>query len=336
MSLLLVTSSLAVNAQSSGIVAPPRNPSTVTRLPEADADIESFRAELVGYAREMQAVFKVLTTSETLREKINGSGRDILAEVAALEAKVSQMSPREVMTLKASYPNAKALHSLVAQLTAARTQLEDSEVLGYVDAAFVTMSKQAAQRKNARGSGLNSRLSPNVITPDVCPDPNAVPSITDIAILDGFVLVARGVMEALPTDFITILARLAATIAFTAADVAKLAIQTVYDINSNCQDDIYKAGVLRREIESNLAADPTTTAAIGSFQMPDTQKGQLETVRQILMDIYAEQVAAAAGAVPVYNPAPELALGATLTAARKYREAYFQYRRAYRLIVKYP
>ena len=253
-----------------------------------------------------------------------------------MEVKISLMSARELITLKAAFPNTKKLHSLVAQMAAARAQLEDSEVLGYVDAAFVTMSKQAAQRKNAKSDRINGKSSVNVISPDICPALAGVPSITDIAVLAGVVIAARGVMEALPTDFISILAREAFVIIFTAAEVALVAIQAVYDINQNCQADISAAAALRREIESNLASDLTTTAAIGTFQMPNSQKGYLEEVRQILMDIYAEQVAAAAGAVVIYNPVNELALAQTLTNARKYKEAYYQYRMAYRLVVKYP
>lgn len=336
LSLLLVTFSLVVNAQSLGIVAPPRNPSPVTRLPEADADTESFRVELIGFMRETQAFLKVLATSETLREKINASGQDLVAEMAAMEAKISLMSTRELISLKAAYPNTKTLHSLVAQLAAARAQLEDSEVLGYVDAAFVTMSKQAAQSKNAKSDKVNGKSSVNVISPDICPALAGVPSITDIAVLAGVVIVARGVMEALPTDFVTILARVAFVVIFTAAEVALVAIQAVYDIHQNCQDDIKTAELIRREVETNLAADPTTTAAIGLFQMPATQGGYLEIARKTLMDIYASQVAVAGPGVIVYNPVNELALGATLTAAGKFREAYYQYRRGYRLVVKYP
>ncbi len=332
----MVTFSLVVNAQSLGIVAPPRNPSPVTRLPEADADTESFRVELIGFMRETQAFLKVLATSETLREKINASGQDLVAEMAAMEAKISLMSTRELISLKAAYPNTKTLHSLVAQLAAARAQLEDSEVLGYVDAAFVTMSKQAAQSKNAKSDKVNGKSSVNVISPDICPALAGVPSITDIAVLAGVVIVARGVMEALPTDFVTILARVAFVVIFTAAEVALVAIQAVYDIHQNCQDDIKTAELIRREVETNLAADPTTTAAIGLFQMPATQGGYLEIARKTLMDIYASQVAVAGPGVIVYNPVNELALGATLTAAGKFREAYYQYRRGYRLVVKYP
>ncbi len=332
----MVTFSLVVNAQSLGIVAPPRNPSPVTRLPEADADIESFRVELIGFMRETQAFLKLLSSSETLREKINASGQDLVAEMTAMEAKISLMSTRELISLKAAYPNTKTLHSLVAQLAAARAQLEDSEVLGYVDAAFVTMSKQAAQSKNAKSDKVNGKSSVNVISPDICPALAGVPSITDIAVLAGVVIVARGVMEALPTDFVTILARVAFVVIFTAAEVALVAIQAVYDIHQNCQADIAAAANLRREIESDLSKDLTTTAAVAKFQLPVSQGGHLETVRMVLEAVYAEHVAAAMGSVIIYNPVNDLALGATATTAKKFKEAYYHYRRAYRLVVKYP
>ncbi len=93
---------------------------------------------------------------------------------------------------------------------------------------------------------------------------------------------------------------------------------------------------VRSAIERNMAADPTTVAAVGLFQLPASRGGYLEVVRQILIDTYNAQVAAAGAGVTVYNPSTELSTGATLTSQGKYREAYYYYRKAFRLVVKYP
>jgi len=93
---------------------------------------------------------------------------------------------------------------------------------------------------------------------------------------------------------------------------------------------------VRAEIEANLAEDPATLTATGLFETPASQGGYLEVARQILIDTYNAQVAAAGPGVTVYNPASELSLGASFTAQGKYREAYYYYRRGYRSVVKYP
>ncbi len=93
---------------------------------------------------------------------------------------------------------------------------------------------------------------------------------------------------------------------------------------------------VRMAIEANLAEDPTTLAGAGLFEMPASQGGYLEVARQILIDVYNAQVAAAGAGVTVYNPSTELSTGATLTSQGKYREAYYYYRKGYRSVVKYP
>lgn len=102
------------------------------------------------------------------------------------------------------------------------------------------------------------------------------------------------------------------------------------------QIDAFQTLTVKSAIERNLAADPTTIAAVGLFQLPASRGGYLEVVRQTLIDTYNAQVAAAGAGVTVYNPSAELSLGATYTSQGKYREAYYYYRKAYRSVVKYP
>ncbi|MBI1764024.1 MAG: hypothetical protein HYR56_21575 [Acidobacteria bacterium] len=102
------------------------------------------------------------------------------------------------------------------------------------------------------------------------------------------------------------------------------------------QTATFQALTLRTAVERNLAADPTTVAAVGLFQLPASRGGYLESARQIVIDTYNAQLASAGAGVVVYDPSSDLALGASFTAQGKYREAYYYYRKAYRSIVKYP
>ena len=85
-----------------------------------------------------------------------------------------------------------------------------------------------------------------------------------------------------------------------------------------------------------MASDLTTVTGVSLFQLPASRGGYLEVARQILIDTYNAHVAAAGAGVTVYNPSAELSLGATYTSQGKYREAYYQYRKGYRNVVKYP
>jgi hypothetical protein len=102
------------------------------------------------------------------------------------------------------------------------------------------------------------------------------------------------------------------------------------------QTAAFQTLTVRSAIERNLSADPTTTAAVGLFQLPASRGGYLEVARQTLIDTYNAQVAAAGPGVTVYNPSSELSLGATYTSQGKYREAYYYYRKGFRSVVKYP
>ena len=102
------------------------------------------------------------------------------------------------------------------------------------------------------------------------------------------------------------------------------------------QTAAFQVLTIRNAIERNLAVDANTTAAVALFQLPASRGGYLEVARQILIDTYNAQVAAAGAGVTVYNPSSELSLGATFTSQGKYREAYYQYRKAFRSVVKYP
>jgi predicted RecA/RadA family phage recombinase len=122
----------------------------------------------------------------------------------------------------------------------------------------------------------------------------------------------------------------------TAAETHIVANDDAHFVAMTNQINVFQTLTVRMQVETNLASDYTTTAAVGLFQLPASRGGYLEVARQILLDTYAAQLAAAGAGVTVYNPSAELALGATYTSQGKYREAYYQYRRGYRNVVKYP
>ena len=88
----------------------------------------------------------------------------------------------------------------------------------------------------------------------------------------------------------------------------------------------FQAQHLRLQIEENLAAG-TNDAAIGQFELPASKGGQLELVRSIVLDTIDKLQAAGQN---IRTARALLAKGDQYKAAGKYKDAYDQYRQAYR------
>jgi hypothetical protein len=88
----------------------------------------------------------------------------------------------------------------------------------------------------------------------------------------------------------------------------------------------FQAQHLRLQIEENLAAG-TNDAAIGQFELPASKGGHLELARAITLETIDKLQAAGQN---VRNARAFLAKGDQYRAAGKYKDAYDQYRQAYR------
>lgn len=93
------------------------------------------------------------------------------------------------------------------------------------------------------GNKNPGQTTSNVITPDICPDISATPSFADIAITKGFEIAADAIMEALPTDFLSILAREISVAIRAGLKGAVLATETLRSQYDACQGDQFEAAI---------------------------------------------------------------------------------------------
>ncbi|MBK6798108.1 MAG: hypothetical protein IPG76_15380 [Acidobacteria bacterium] len=306
------------------------------RTVSVEVENEIFRRELKNFYSEAVLTLKIFNEYQVTRAIVNKAsqpGAGIVERILAEQDRITTMSGTEIMILRSSSANADVLREAASNLHSIRTngQLRDS--LSAADRAEEWIK---STRKSNDGSGnINVTSGTTVITPDVCPDPSAVPSVTDIAVLAGVTAAAQGVMEALPTDFVSILARVAFVALFTAAQVAQIAIQAVYDIDQNCKADIFEGKVLaafdlqlRLKIEANLAG---LGLPVLLFYIPTAQGGHLTLTRSIVADSIAKATTAG---VPVDQANAYLGVADTLIGAGQYKDAYNMLRLAYQQIVQ--
>jgi len=187
------------------------------RQPVADvidqhAVAEAFRADLSAYLTELENTLQRIESIPGLSQKINKAGLDVGAALEKAKVGLAELSTEDLTRMRevyARYPQWR-------------------EGPRAIDAIFEKVLQGRAARAKASG------ISPNVITPDDCPDLSSTPSFADLAITEGFVIAAEGVMEGFPTDGLTIAARIPAITAFTGLKAGLLAAQTLRAQYDDC------------------------------------------------------------------------------------------------------
>jgi hypothetical protein len=85
------------------------------------------------------------------------------------------------------------------------------------------------------------------VDPQTCdPGPGTPLGITDLYIAKGVSLGLQGVMEALPTDAITIAAREAPTVAYFAAEAAALVLEGLNAVEAECEDAKFQDNTINK------------------------------------------------------------------------------------------
>jgi hypothetical protein len=209
-------------------------------------DIEEFRRELYVHVTELEDALRLFNEIPAVHEQFEKGGLQPLAMLAEAKQKITELKPEELSLMRATYAKfpgwretSRTLNSLIKP--ALRQSLE---------------SRLAAKK----GSGHM-----NAITPDNCQDGiNADVSNTDISGAEAGLILAEGVMEALPTDGLTIVARLIPVIAFSAAQTGVLIATTLKAIKDDCTaldaDDVQ--GIITASTNTIVANDNTNNDTI--------------------------------------------------------------------------
>ncbi len=190
----------------------------VSRVMDANANVEEFRQEYINYLTEMADALRLFNEIPAVRRKFNQAGLRPVASLEQGKNLVAVMKPEDLIIMRAAYAKVsgwrdapQALNSLL------KPQLREQ------------LELKLAARKNSGGT-----ITPDAIITDTCPDPSLVPSNSDIAVAKAAEILADLVMELLPTDVITIVFREAASIARAAVKSGVLAAETLKAIDDDC------------------------------------------------------------------------------------------------------
>jgi len=214
----------------------------LSRVMDAGANVEEFRQEYLNYLTELQEDMRLFSAVPIIQYKLNRGGSKPISRLTAAKASVSAMSQEDLTRMRAVY----AKFSGWRQMPEALIRPELRQEL------------QAKLKAKIEGT-----VSVNAGTTDNCTDGiNAGITNTDISIAKGVQFVAEGVMEALPTDVLSILAREALVIAYTVTQEATLALETLKGIKDDCRDDSFQDAITADvdAIPGLISSSTSTTA----------------------------------------------------------------------------
>ena len=175
-----------------------------------NANPEEFRTEMVNYLTEMENALQKFEKFPAVSRQFDKDGLDPIAALRSAKANLAEIPVEDLVKMRTTYAKFSGWREAPRALDAIVERLEKN-------------------RKKDKDSGVDTT---NVITPDACPDISGTPSFADIAITEGFFIVGDNLMEAFPTDGLTILARLipiAARAVLQAALLAENTLRSQYD-----------------------------------------------------------------------------------------------------------
>lgn len=225
----------------------------LNRIMDASADVEEFRQEYDDFLAEIEGALRLFDAIPAVHKKLAQSGSRSVEQITIARQNLAAMKPDDLEKLREAYAKvpgwrdgSRALNSLIKP--GLRQQIETRLAL-----------------KKSGGVSLDA------ITPDECPNPEDVPSNTDIAAVKALEIAADAVMELLPTDGLTILARAISTGIRAGFKGGVLTAETLKAIGDDCSSAAFEAGITQQvtnstnTIVNNDNANATTiTTAISN------------------------------------------------------------------------
>lgn len=300
-------------------------------------DVEAYRAEVIKFYQELRTSLKLFAgTSDPDAAKT----AELLSSLEADERRISTMSASEIMILRASFVDIRTLQRSNSELRKIRESEANLAVLEKINRAGLWLKARNDGGQPQASKNDPGRIQRAIIT-DVCPDPSVVPSRSDLAVAEGFVIAEEAIMEALPTDALTVAGHAAAAAVVAATKAGLLAAQTLYDIDTNCVWATFRTTVntkldtiinkqdtqLRASIEANLAG---LGGVIVLYYTPQANGGYLELSRSIVDSSINNSNATSQ---PVNAASAYLSVADQYIAMGMYREAYNMLRLAYQQMI---
>jgi hypothetical protein len=210
-------------------------------------DVEEFRQEVFDYLTEFEGALSVFGEIPAVRAKFDQAGLQPLAALAKAKENLGELSPEQLSLMRAAY----------ARFPGWR------EAPQAIDSLIKPQLRQRVASKSPGGPD-SGKVVPLVA--DNCTDGlNAGITNTDISIAAAVLIAAEAVMEALPTDALTIAAREIPVGLVAAAAAAVLAVETLKGIKDDCNGDTFESniqGQITNSTNSIIANDDANKTAI--------------------------------------------------------------------------
>jgi hypothetical protein len=221
----------------------------LTRALEPDSDVEPFRRELSDYLSDWEETIHVFNSIPLIARKWEAAGFKPAEALAEVKLRVAQLNYSDLAQLRAVYSRTPGWREVPRTISARVSKPE------------------LRQQLAARDAGLQSeagKIVPALVADDCALAISADITNSDISILEAAVLTAESVMELLPTDGITIVAREIPTGLWIVARGLLLAAQTFKNIADDCSDDTFQTEIkqqltnTKNDIVNNDNANKTT------------------------------------------------------------------------------
>ena len=251
--LAFVTPALAQRKKSSG-------QDRLSRVMDPTTNIEEFRQELFDYLTEFEGALSVFVEVRAVRARFDQAGLQPLAALAEAKESLGELSPEMLSLMRATY----------AKFPGWR------EAPQAIDSLIKPQLRQRVASKGSAGQG-SGKFAPLVA--DDCEDGlDADITNTDISISAALLIAAEAVMEALPTDALSILAREIPVGLVAAAAGALLALETLKGIKDDCNGDSFETAI------KNQVTNSTTTITNKVDSAKTAIVDKVEAVKTTIVD----------------------------------------------------
>ena len=212
------------------------------KIMDAGTNIEEFREEYLKYLTELEYDMRLFNTIPAVQQRLNRAGLKTSAMFAAAKASLSEMSTEDLTKVRSVYAKFPGWREMPEGLIKPE------------------LRQELEARLNAGKTGAVITMS--ALADDCSAGINAGTTNTDISVSKGFQIAAQGVMEALPTDGLTIALRAIATTAYIGTQVSTLALETLKGIKDDCENKSFQTDITGKvaAIPGLISASTSTTA----------------------------------------------------------------------------
>lgn len=239
----------------------------IERIMSTGANIEEFRQEYLDYLTELQEDMRLFNAVPAVQRKLSRAGLKPVGMLSAAKASVTEMSQEDLIKVRSVYARFPGWRQMPEALI--RPELREE-----------LETKLKAKMASGSSTAMEIKVADN------CADGiNAGTTNTDISISKGLQIALAALMEAFPTDGITIAARLPSIAANAAGEVATLALETLKGIKDDCEAGTFEDDLIGKvDALPGLISTSTSTTATNITASTNTTATNITTAQTAIVN----------------------------------------------------